>query len=125
MEMKNCTIHAKVWIEDADGKVVFGEGRYRILEAVGRLRSLQAAAAELKMSYRALWGRLKASEDRLGRPLVARAGRGSELTPYAQELVSRYRELQEQIHHESDRVFAQLQGSEPEDGEIAEPATNQ
>jgi len=59
------TIHSKIWIEDEDGHVVFGEGRYRILEAVDRLQSLQAAAGELKMSYRALWGRIKASEERL------------------------------------------------------------
>ena len=118
MDIENCTIHAKVWIEDADGQVVFGEGRCRILEAVDRLRSLQAAAVELKMSYRALWGRIKASEERLGRPLVTRAGRGSELTPYARELLRRYRELQDQIHHESDRVFAHLQVSEAGGGEM-------
>jgi molybdate transport system regulatory protein len=37
-------IRSKIWVEDANGKVVFGLGRYRILEAVQRLGSLQAAA---------------------------------------------------------------------------------
>jgi molybdate transport system regulatory protein len=101
-----CSIRSKIWIEDAHGNVLFGEGRYRMLEAVDRLQSLQKAAAELKMSYRALWGRLKASEERLGRALVTRQGRGSRLTPYAQDLMHRYRELQGRIRQEADAAFA-------------------
>jgi molybdate transport system regulatory protein len=106
MNEGNCTIHSKIWIEDEHGHVVFGEGRYRILEAVDRLQSLQAAAVELKMSYRALWGRIKASEERLGQPLVAREGRGSRLTTYARELMTSYQELQKRIRHEADAAFA-------------------
>lgn len=104
----NCTIHSKIWIEDEHGHVLFGEGRYRILEAIDRLQSLQKAAVELKMSYRALWGRVKASEERLGQPLVAREGRGSRLTPYAMNLMTRYRKLQKRIRHEADEAFAGL-----------------
>lgn len=106
VDMKNCIVRSKIWIEDEHGNVVFGEGRYRILEAVDRLQSLQGAAAELKMSYRALWGRIKASEERLGHPLVAREGRGSRLTPFARNLMTRYRELQGHLHREADRTFA-------------------
>jgi molybdate transport system regulatory protein len=47
-------IRSKIWVEGANGNVVFGLGRYRILEAVQRLGSLQAAAQELKMSCRAI-----------------------------------------------------------------------
>jgi molybdate transport system regulatory protein len=106
VDMKNCIVRSKIWIEDEHGNVVFGEGRYRILEAVDRLQSLQGAAAELKMSYRALWGRIKASEERLGHPLVAREGRGSRLTPFARNLMIRYRDLQKHLHREADRTFA-------------------
>lgn len=105
VEMKQCTVHSKIWIEDETGHVVFGEGRYRILEAIDRLQSLQKAAVELKMSYRALWGRVKASEERLGQPLVAREGRGSRLTPYARNLMSRYQKLQKRIRQEADAAF--------------------
>jgi molybdate transport system regulatory protein len=42
----------KIWIEDQQGNVVFGLGRYRMLDAVKRTGSLQAAAVEMKMSYR-------------------------------------------------------------------------
>lgn len=101
-------IRSKIWIEDGQGEVVFGPGRYRILEAVDRLQSLQAAAKELKMSYRAVWCRIKISEERLGKPLVTREGRGSRLTPFARELMTAFQGIQVKVRDESDAVFATL-----------------
>jgi molybdate transport system regulatory protein len=101
-------IRLKIWIEDESGNVIFGEGRYRILEAIDRLHSLQAAAKELKMGYRAVWGRIKASEKRMGKPLVARDGKGSRLTPFAEELMLQYRKLQTRINDESHSDYAAL-----------------
>ncbi|GAB4334036.1 MAG: hypothetical protein Kow0089_03090 [Desulfobulbaceae bacterium] len=104
---KKCILRSKFWIDDGEGNVVFGEGRYRILAAVDRLGSLQAAAAELKMSYRALWGRIRASEERLGRPLVEREGRGSRLTPFARGLMAGFSTLRDRIREQSDDLFDQ------------------
>ena len=55
-------VRSKIWIEDSRGKVIFGLGRYRILDAISRLGSMHAAAKELHMSYRAVWMRVRASE---------------------------------------------------------------
>ncbi len=101
-------IRSKLWIEDAEGQVVFGLGRYRILDAIDRLGSLQAAAKDLRMSYRAVWCRIKASEDRIGKPLVVRAGRGSRLTPLALKLMKQYRRIQTVVEKESDDVYDDL-----------------
>lgn len=101
-------IRSKIWIEDESGNVVFGEGRYRILEMVDRFRSLQGAAKELKMSYRALWGRIKASEERIGKSLVARDGKGSCLTPFAKKLMVQFLKLKTSIREGSDEVYANL-----------------
>jgi molybdate transport system regulatory protein len=101
-------IRAKIWIEDDTGKVVFGRGRYRILDAIDRLGSLQSAAKELKMSYRAVWCRIKASEERIGAPLVERVGNGSKLTPYAENLMKQYKRLRRILLGECDDVFADL-----------------
>lgn len=103
-------IRSKIWIEDGSGNVVFGLGRLRILDAINRLGSIQGAAKELKMSYRAVWGRIKATEERLNRPLLVRniggsTGGGSELTPFAMTLVERFRKLQRRIVSESDAEF--------------------
>lgn len=101
-------IRSKIWIEDESGNVVFGEGRYRILEMIDRFRSMQGAAKELKMSYRALWGRIKASEERIGRALVERDGKGSCLTPFAQQLMSQFLKLKRNIREQSDEVYENL-----------------
>lgn len=112
-------VRSKIWIEDAEGAVVFGLGRYRILDAVERCGSLNAAAKELKMSYRAAWGRIKATEARIGRPIVVREGKGSRLTAHAQLLMKQFRRLHALVESESDEVFAQLMEaplSAPADG---------
>lgn len=62
-------IHFKVWLEE-DNRVLFGEGRKQLLQAIDDHGSLAQAAKKMNMSYRAAWGRLKASEDRLGFPLA-------------------------------------------------------
>ena len=75
---------SKIWIEDDHGNVVFGLGRYRILTLIKEKGSLQAAAKQLKMGYRGIWGRIKATEERLGEKLLiktvgGRKGGGSQL----------------------------------------------
>lgn len=101
-------IRSKIWVEDANGKVVFGLGRYRILEAVQRLGSLQAAAQELKMSYRAIWARISATEERLGKPLLIREPRGSRLTPLGETLLKQFQRLLRIVEAESDDVYNDL-----------------
>jgi len=101
-------IRSKLWIEDAEGKVVFGLGRYRILDAIDRLGSLHAAAKDLHMSYRAVWCRVRASEERLGKPLVTRKGRGSALTPLALRLMKQFRRIQSVVEKESDDIYDDL-----------------
>jgi molybdate transport system regulatory protein len=101
-------IRSKIWVENADGKVVFGLGRYRILESVQRLGSLQAAAQELKMSYRAIWMRISATEERLGKPLLVRDARGSRLTPLGETLLKQFQRLLTIVESESDAVYRDL-----------------
>ncbi len=106
-------VKVKVWIEDKDGQTVFGTGRMRILEAVDRNGSILAAAKELGMGYRAVWGKIKTSEERLGQPLVRKHigghhGGGSELTAFGKTLVARFRQFQEVTKTTSDALFRGL-----------------
>ena len=105
-------IKSKIWVEDSQGSVVFGLGRYRILEAIHRLGSMNAAARELKMSYRAVWCRIRASEERIGKILVARQGKGSVLTPEARQLMKQFKRLQAIVEKESDAVFDLLMSNQ-------------
>ena len=101
-------IRSKIWIEDMQGNVVFGLGRYRILEMIGRLGSMQAAAKQLQMSYRAVWMRIRTSEERIGKPLVVREGKGSKLTPFAEKLMKQFKRLHAIVAAESDEVYNSL-----------------
>ena len=106
-------LRTKIWIVDSSGNVLFGMGRVKILEAIDRSGSINAAAKELKMSYRAVWGRIKATEERLGRELVVRttggaSGGGSSLTPYAKDLIREYEAFRRQIIEDADARFERM-----------------
>jgi len=80
----------KVWLE-MEGHYVFGFGISEILRAVGKAGSIKHAAAEIGMSYRYVWGRVKKAEQVLGRRLVETqvGGQGAQrsfLTPEGQRL---------------------------------------
>ncbi len=93
MEIKH-----KIWLEK-DGKVVFGPGRGLLLKAIEECHSLNAAAKKLDMSYRAAWGRVKASEERLGMKLVTTdPGRtGMRLTEEAKKMIRRFDQVDREI----------------------------
>ncbi len=91
-------IQYKIWLEE-DDRVLFGIGRDELLKAIAECRSLNAAAKKLNMSYRAAWGRLKASEKRLGIPLVEIESQkqGMRLTEQAEALLKAFEELHEEV----------------------------
>ena len=107
-ETVDFSVRSKIWIEDSRGKVIFGLGRYRILEAIRRTGSMHAAAKELHMSYRAVWMRVRSSEKRIGKVLIVRDGKGSCLTPFAENLMKQYRRLQSVVQTETDEVYESL-----------------
>jgi molybdate transport system regulatory protein len=69
---------------------------------------MQAAATELRMSYRAVWMRIRKSEERIGKPLVVRKGKGSRLTPFAENLMKQFKRLLAIVEAESDEVYDSL-----------------
>jgi molybdate transport system regulatory protein len=93
-------IKYKVWFEK-EGKVIFGSGRRELLRAVDTYNSLHAAAKHLNMSYRAAWGRLRASEARLGMKLVEPhpTGRALHLTEEARELLKKFDTLDREVRN--------------------------
>ena len=112
-KMKNISVRSKIWLSDDTGKVIFGLGRLLMLEAIERNGSIHAASKELGMSYRAIWGRIKATEDRLGEQLLlrnigGRSGGGSELTDFARQLMQRFKKLHQLVSESSDQLFDEL-----------------
>ena len=105
-------IKYKIWIEK-NGKVVFGKGRDNILKAIDEQHSLNAAAKKLEMSYRAAWGRLKASEERMEMKLVEIGvkDKSMQLIQKARAIIDRFEKLEkdvEKLLHTADNDFQKL-----------------
>lgn len=106
-------VRSKFWLEDDSGEAVFGEGRRKILEHIQELGSMQATAKALNMSYRGVWARIKATEERLGVKLVETSvgrgkNRGSRLTPEAQKLLKDFKILNRKGTVHTDKLFASI-----------------
>jgi molybdate transport system regulatory protein len=93
-------IKYKIWIEK-NGKVIFGKGRDEILKSIEEQHSLNAAAKELGMSYRAAWGRLKASEQRMEKKLVETSDKEKslQLTAQARTIIERFEKLEKDVEN--------------------------
>ena len=90
-----------VWIEQ-EGEVVLSLWRVRLLEAVARTGSINAAATEMGVHFRTAWEKIREMETRLARPLVesqtgGAGGGGTTLTPEARELVARFHALTDRL----------------------------
>ncbi len=93
MDTGRTTVRLHLWLERS-GNTAFGMGRLQLLERIETCGSLKGAAAELGMSYRAAWGKLKASEEALGIALVEKVGgnkSGCHLTAAGIALAAAYR----------------------------------
>ncbi len=107
--MSGLVARSKVWLE-ADGQPFLGDGRYRLLLAVQRNGSINAAARELGISYRKAWSQLQAMEKSAPFPLLIRKtggkhGGSSHLTPEIMQLMQRFEKLRAQLSDETDRCF--------------------
>lgn len=100
-------VRMKLWLAE-DGEVLYGQGRQLLLEALEETGSLAGAARKLKMSYRGAWGRMKASEERMGFKLAERSPEGRRamvLTPQARLLMDRFGQFRER----ADKFQAQIE----------------
>ena len=106
-------VKSKFWIEDEKGHPVIGGGRILILDKIGELGSIRAVADDLKMSYRAVWGKIRATEQRLGIQLIETSpgggkNRGARLTPEAEQLIEMFNQLAEQGNKQADEIFRKV-----------------
>lgn len=83
----------KIWLE-IDKNVIFAGGRMALFQAIDECGSINQTAIKLRMSYRAAWGKINATEKRLGVKLVDKhiggTRRGSELTQKGKDLMFAY-----------------------------------
>ena len=88
---------------------VLSESRIRLLEAIDRVGSLNRAAREVPLSYKAAWDALDQMNQLAPAPLVARStggagGGGTRLTEAARQLIALYRAMESSQQDVLDRL---------------------
>jgi molybdate transport system regulatory protein len=109
-------IDGRFWLTK-DDKSFLGAGRVELLHKIEKTGSINAAAKEMKMSYKAAWERINGMNELADEPLIQRkiggsGGGGTTLTPYAYELIKTYERLGE-LHRQFIDRFAEA-GDDPE-----------
>lgn len=109
-------IDGRFWLTK-EGQSFLGAGRIELLERIDKTGSINAAAKEMKMSYKAAWERINGMNALASQPLIERltggkGGGGTKLTPYARELIATFHRFNE-LHRQFIDRFAEA-GNDPE-----------
>lgn len=104
------------WIVDEKDKIIIGEGRMKILEHIENTGSINQAAKMMKMSYKAVWSKIKYTEKHLNAKIVHSDKKtGSRLTREGKALLEKYRLLKKKCMMADDRIFYDIFTSERSD----------
>jgi len=109
-------IDGRFWLTK-EGQSFLGSGRIELLERIDQTGSINAAAKEMKMSYKAAWERINGMNALADQPLIerltgGRGGGGTKLTPYARELIATFKRFNE-LHRQFIDRFSEA-GNDPE-----------
>lgn len=109
-------IDGRFWLTK-NGESFVGPGKIELLHMIQKTGSMNAAAKEMKMSYKAAWERMNsmnalADEPILERQTGGKGGGGTTLTAYGLELIKTYERLHE-LHRQFIDRFSEA-GESPE-----------
>ena len=89
-------LRSSYWIVDEDGNIIIGKGRAEILENIERTGSINQAAKVMRMSYKGVWSKIKATEKDLNQDIVhAERQKGTRLTRHGKNLLEQYKRLEQ------------------------------
>jgi molybdate transport system regulatory protein len=107
-------LDGRFWLTK-DGESFLGSGRIELLKRIEATDSMNAAAKEMKMSYKAAWERVNSMNELAENPLIERktggkGGGGTKLTPYAYEIIETYEKL-DALHRKFIERFSEASDS--------------
>jgi len=100
----------KLWLSSKDAEGAFGDGKWRLLQAIDKEGSLNAASKNLKISYRKAWGDLNKAQQALGVDLVekqrgGKLGGKTTLTVQGKKWVEAYTGFRREIEKTTEQAF--------------------
>ena len=108
-DMEHLKLKSRVWIVDENDNIVIGEGRKEIFENIDKTGSINKTAKIMKMSYKAVWGKIKASEKHAKARLVhADRKTGTRMTNEGKELLKKYKLLKKECLIQEDKLFKNI-----------------
>jgi molybdate transport system regulatory protein len=109
--MTQLRLRSRQWIVDDQNRIIMGEGRKEILETIEKTGSINQTAKIMKMSYKAVWSKIKVTEGYLNMTIVHTDRKmGSRLTEEGKELLKKYRLLKEVCVDDDNRHFKRIFG---------------
>ena len=107
--MAKLKLRSSQWIVDEDDNIIIGEGRAEILQNIEKTGSINQTAKVMKMSYKAVWGKIKATEKHLNTRIVHTDRKeGSRLSREGKELLEKYRRLKKECISVDDKIFSRF-----------------
>jgi len=104
--MAKLKLRSSQWIVNEHNNIIIGEGRAEILRNIEQTGSINQTAKVMKMSYKAVWSKIKATEKHLDTRIVHTDRKeGSRLSKEGKELLENYRRLKEECMSIDDRIF--------------------
>jgi molybdate transport system regulatory protein len=110
IDVKKLKAKFKLWLSTKDIEGVFGDGKWRLLQAIESTGSLTAASESLKISYRKAWGDIQKAQEALNRPLVEKhrggnQGGQSALTVQGKKWVKAYTRFRSDIEKATEKAY--------------------
>ena len=107
--MEKLKLKSSQWIVDEHDNAIIGKGRMEILENIDKTGSINQTAKIMKMSYKAVWSKIKATEKHMNTCVVHRDRKeGSRLSSAGKELLEKYKHLKAQCMSADDKIFNEI-----------------
>ena len=111
-QIDRISVQTKVWLEK-EGRPIFGIGKLGLFKAIRREGSISKASKKMNISFRRAWSHLDHAERNFGTPLLekhkgGKGGGSSSLTSEAEELVSQFERLNNDVREFAAKRFKEL-----------------
>jgi molybdate transport system regulatory protein len=107
--MARFKLKSSQWIVDENDNIIIGEGRAEILQNIEKTSSINQTAKMMKMSYKAVWSKIKATEKHMNTRIVHTDRKeGSRLSRDGKGLLEKYKRLKEKCLSTDDKIFSRI-----------------